>query len=178
MGTSMSLPLRSLRVVAGAVLTIIEEIRASRILENPTFAEMRGARDPHHQRQGGRAPRARRREEERQEEGLQEEENIALDVEEEIRRAELPIALHADQVLDGTQETIEETYSRQTAVPDAGRRVSEAGTYLSEEATRRRLYDTPERRAAVLEMHSGGQRTPHTKSTNEGEKTFVVYSYM
>ena len=169
----MSLPLRSIRVVASAVLIIIEEIRASRILENPTFAEMRGARDPHHQRQGGRAPRARRREEERQEEEFQEEENIALDVEEEI-----PIALHANQVLDGTQETIEETYSRQTAVSDAGRRVSEAGTYVSEEATRRRLYETPERRAAVLEMHSGGQRTPHTKSTNEGEKTFVVYSYM
>lgn len=174
----MSVPLRSLRVVARTVLTIIEEIRASRILENPIFDELRAARDPHHQRQGTRAPRAQRQEEERQEEEFQEEEDIALDAEEEIRREELPIVLHPDQVLDGTHETIEETYSRQTAVPDAGRRVSEAGTYVSEETTRRRLYETPGRRAAVLDMHSGGQRTPHTEYTNEGKKTFVVYLHM
>lgn len=109
----------------------------------------------------------RQGEEERQEEG-----RVALDAEEEIRREER-VELQSTQALDAARENIKETYSRETVAADVVRGTSEAGMHVSEETTRRRLYETPGRRAAVLEMKSGGRCVPGTKSTSEGEKTFV-----
>ncbi|OJA19526.1 hypothetical protein AZE42_03204 [Rhizopogon vesiculosus] len=173
----MSSPMRALRQIAGFVVTIIEQIRASRILENPTFAELRNARDSHFQRQRDRAPTAQRQGDRApmaqwQGEEWQEEEDTVLDAEEEFGWEE-EVQRQATQTRDITREDIEETYARQTVAGNAEPRASEAGTYVSEETTRRRLYETTERQAAVLENRRREERISGTKSTNEGEKTFV-----
>jgi hypothetical protein len=171
MGTSMSVPMRGVQAVGRMVLTIIEEIRESRILENPIFEELRTARDSYPQRQGGRAPTAEGQGEEWEEE--EEEEDITLDAGESIMREEA-VERQATRASDATWENIEETHSRQTVAAEAGRGASGAGTYVSEEITQRRLYEAPGRRAAVLEMRSGRRHVSGTKSTDEGEKTFVI----
>lgn len=182
MGASTSVPMRGLRAIAGIVVTIIDEIRSSRILENPTFANLRQARDSNPQRQAsGRTPMAERQGEEWQEE-WQEEDHIAIDPEEELRweetadriaieakediRGEETVERQATRVPRATGRNIEEFYSVQT---DVGQRPSEAGIHASEETTQRRLYETPGRCAAVLQMKTKENDVSVTKSESNNK---------
>lgn len=124
------------------LLTIIDEIRTSRIFENPTFADLRLARE-FLQRQAGRTPMTGWQGEE-----WQEEDHIVIDPEEEIREEEIDELLAA-QGLHATEGNVEGSYSVQTNV---WQRPREVGIHASEEAPRRHLYETPERCADVLQM--------------------------
>lgn len=154
----MSSHLQGLRIIAGIVLTIVNEIRSSRIFENPTFTNLRLARDSHPQRQAGRTPVAGWQGEE-----WQEEDRNAIDREEEIREEEIDELLAARAPHD-SGGNIEEFYSVQT---DVWQRPSEAGIHISEETPRRRLYETPERCAAVLQMKTKEEGISTTKSNNK-----------
>lgn len=147
----MSFPLQNLRMIAGIVLTIVNEIRSSRIFENPTFADLRLARDSRPQRQTRRAPTAGRRGEEWRED------HIAIDTEEEIRDQEIEDLLAA-RVPRATRGNVPGIYSVQT---------DEAGIHASEEIPRRRLYEMPGRCAAVLQMKTKEEGVPTTKSNDE-----------
>jgi hypothetical protein len=157
----MSSPLRmqDFRIVARIVLIIVDEIRSSSIFENPTFADLRQARDSHPRRQAGGAPTA-----EWQSEEWQEEDHIAVD--EEIDETLATGTPHA------TGGNVEGFYSAQTNVRQ---RPSEMGIHASEEAPRRRLYETPERCAAVLQMQTKEGGISATQSNNKGMKTSVVH---
>lgn len=157
----MSSPLRlqSLRTIAGIVLTIVEEIRSSRIFENPTFADLRLARGSHPQRQASGTSMAGWQGDE-----WQEEDHITIDrTEEDIREEEIDELLAA-RAPHATWGNVEGLYSVQT---DVWQRPSELGIHASEETPRRRLYETPERCATVLQMKKKEEGVSATKSNNE-----------
>jgi GTP-binding protein EngB required for normal cell division len=144
--------MQDFRMVARIVLTIVDEIRSSSIFENPTFADLRQARDSHPRRQAGGAPTA-----EWQGEEWQEEDHIAVD--EEIDETLATGTPHA------TGGNVDGVYSAQMNVRQ---RPSEMGIHASEEAPRRRLYGTPERCAAVLQMQTKEGAVSATQSNNKG----------
>lgn len=148
----MSSPMQGLRIVAGIVLTIVNEIRSSSIFENPTFADLRLARESYPQRQARRTPVARWEGEE-----WREEDRIAVDMEEEIREQEIEELLAAQA--PHAMGNVEEFYSVRTS--------DEAGIHASEEFPRRRLYETPERCAAVLQMKTKEEGVSATKLNSE-----------
>jgi hypothetical protein len=136
----MSTPLQEhLRVIAGIIFTLVDDIRSSRILENPIFAELRQARYSHPQRQARRAPTA-----EWQGEEWREEDHIVIDTEDEIREQEIEELLAA-QAPRATRENVEGFHSVSV-------QTDEAGIHASEEIPRRRLYETPKRCATVPQM--------------------------
>lgn len=161
MGASMS-NLQGLRTIADIVLTIVNEIRSSRIFENPTFADLRLARDSRPQRQARRAPTVGRRGEEWRED------RIAIETEEEIREQEIEDLLAA-RAPRATRGNVQGFCSVQT---------DEVGIHASEEIPRRRLYETPGRCAAVLQMKTKEAGVSTTTSNDEGKKVFVVHLHV
>lgn len=158
----MSSPMQGLRIIAGIVFRIVEEIRSSVILENPTFANLAHARDSRSQRQASRTPMAGWQGAE-----WQEEDRVDIDtrgIREEID--EFPAA----RAPPATRRNVEEFYSAQTNV---WRRPSEMGIHASEETPRRRLYETPERCAAVIQMKTKEEGVSPTKSTNKADITIT-----
>ncbi|KAG2147430.1 interferon-inducible GTPase-domain-containing protein [Suillus bovinus] len=158
MGASMSSPMQGLRIIAGIVRTIVDEIRSSTILENPTFDNMRQARDPRPRRQARRTRTARWQDEERQEY------RTVIDTEGEIRGEDID-ELPAARAPNATGENVEGFPSVQTGV---WQRPSEAEIHASEETPRRHLYESSGRCAAVLQMKTKEEDVSATKSTNKG----------
>ncbi|KAG2094222.1 interferon-inducible GTPase-domain-containing protein [Suillus discolor] len=166
MGASMSSPMQALRIIAGIVFRIVEEIRSSEIFENPTFANLAHARDSRSQRQANRAPMAGWQ-------GVEWQEEDRIDIDTRGIREEID-EFPAARAPRATGRNVEEFHSAQTNV---WRRPSEVGMHASEETPRRRLYETPERCAAVLQMKTKEEEgVSPTKSTNKGKKTLEKHS--
>ncbi|KAG1882767.1 hypothetical protein F4604DRAFT_1953327 [Suillus subluteus] len=154
---------------AGIVRTIIEEIRTSRIFENPTFADLRLARDSHPQRQAGGTSMAGW-----QGEQWQEKDPITIDTEEETREEEIDELLAA-RAPHATGGNVGGSYPVQT---DVWRRSSEVGIHAAEEAPRRRLYEAPERCAAVFQMKTKEEGVSATRLNNKGKEVSVVHLHL